>query len=377
LVAPLLHGRHQWRDGSTQAEPEPVDKPDPVVNSCKVCHEPGANRCSKCKLVYYCSRLCQSKDWASHKDACKPKAEVSTMERCAAIDSNLGANHKIKELRRLIHERPEEPSVYDQLSCELTDRGQPGDLELAVEMSTTAVSILNAVKERGLADYMEQGDGSAPAEVLAFENYLCKVYHQLARAYQLVARFHVSPPGVRGHGDLYAAEAALRAALVAVDGREWPLEWEAHSDLSRVLYALATTQVGKARQGQGGCQIAVLSVSKMGGAQIEEYEAYMREARQQAMLGVEKCPLTQGPMGRAKSYHELGVVLTGCASTELEGVKYQDALEAFESAVRIMPTDSMSVNKMQTLRMNMEMIQSRTANSAALVERNRLLPDPR
>jgi hypothetical protein len=54
-----------------------------------------------------------------------------------------------------------------------------------------------------------------------------------------------------------------------------------------------------------------------------------------------------------------------------------DALEAFESAVRIMPTDSMSVNKMQTLRMNLEMIQSRTANSAALVERNRLLPDAR
>jgi hypothetical protein len=35
---------YQWLDGSMHAETGPSDKPDPVVNCCKVCQKPGAKK---------------------------------------------------------------------------------------------------------------------------------------------------------------------------------------------------------------------------------------------------------------------------------------------------------------------------------------------
>ncbi|KAF9956529.1 hypothetical protein BGZ72_002700 [Mortierella alpina] len=39
---------------------------------CAVCKTPAITRCSRCKVVHYCSAVCQRKDWQSHKIACTP-----------------------------------------------------------------------------------------------------------------------------------------------------------------------------------------------------------------------------------------------------------------------------------------------------------------
>jgi hypothetical protein len=46
----------------------------PETNECteKDCVQFAEMRCSKCQLVYYCSRNCQSKDWSFHKLICMP-----------------------------------------------------------------------------------------------------------------------------------------------------------------------------------------------------------------------------------------------------------------------------------------------------------------
>ncbi|KAF9964125.1 hypothetical protein BGZ70_006923 [Mortierella alpina] len=41
---------------------------------CAVCKTPAITRCSRCKVVHYCSAVCQRKDWHSHKIACTPTA---------------------------------------------------------------------------------------------------------------------------------------------------------------------------------------------------------------------------------------------------------------------------------------------------------------
>ena len=46
----------------------------------KVCGRPGCNKdscamkCSKCRVIYYCGRECQTKDWKAHKRVCAQMA---------------------------------------------------------------------------------------------------------------------------------------------------------------------------------------------------------------------------------------------------------------------------------------------------------------
>ena len=35
-----------------------------------VCRKAGAQRCGRCKLIYYCSKECQAVDWKRHKHQC-------------------------------------------------------------------------------------------------------------------------------------------------------------------------------------------------------------------------------------------------------------------------------------------------------------------
>ena len=37
---------------------------------CEECGDPATQRCSKCKLAWYCSRDCQLRQWKKHKKLC-------------------------------------------------------------------------------------------------------------------------------------------------------------------------------------------------------------------------------------------------------------------------------------------------------------------
>ena len=38
---------------------------------CPACGKIATTKCTGCKLVYYCNRNCQKKDWKLHKSSCK------------------------------------------------------------------------------------------------------------------------------------------------------------------------------------------------------------------------------------------------------------------------------------------------------------------
>ena len=54
---------------------KPSSSDDAVV--CGNCgrHEPTMSSCSRCGLVFYCGRDCQSAHWKKHKPLCIPKAD--------------------------------------------------------------------------------------------------------------------------------------------------------------------------------------------------------------------------------------------------------------------------------------------------------------
>lgn len=39
---------------------------------CEVCQQPSKQKCSQCKLVFYCSSEHQKENWTSHKSSCIP-----------------------------------------------------------------------------------------------------------------------------------------------------------------------------------------------------------------------------------------------------------------------------------------------------------------
>lgn len=45
------------------------------IQKCGQCSEPAEKKCSNCILVFYCTRDCQVKHWASHKSFCKTNAK--------------------------------------------------------------------------------------------------------------------------------------------------------------------------------------------------------------------------------------------------------------------------------------------------------------
>ncbi len=53
-----------------ETEPLPVIK----IDECNTCGEASTTKCSACKLVFYCNRNCQTKDWKKHKKDC-PKLQ--------------------------------------------------------------------------------------------------------------------------------------------------------------------------------------------------------------------------------------------------------------------------------------------------------------
>ncbi|XP_076647141.1 zinc finger MYND-type containing 10 [Halictus rubicundus] len=61
-----------------------LDKLDCIdIKECCVCREVARKRCSKCKMVWYCGRECQVKDWEKHKVICD---KVTKTEECKQQD---------------------------------------------------------------------------------------------------------------------------------------------------------------------------------------------------------------------------------------------------------------------------------------------------
>ena len=64
-------------------------------NACNVCNSPSMYRCSRCKVMQYCSDACQYTDWKVHKLACKRYVE----DECSPVYS-----HPIQEVGKAVVE---------------------------------------------------------------------------------------------------------------------------------------------------------------------------------------------------------------------------------------------------------------------------------
>jgi hypothetical protein len=60
--------------------------------TCAECGETAAQRCSRCKSEWYCSRECQLKRWKQHKEMCIMMSKIRQDE-----EENTAAAAKIKE----------------------------------------------------------------------------------------------------------------------------------------------------------------------------------------------------------------------------------------------------------------------------------------
>ena len=51
-----------------------------IEMSCAQCHTTGFDlrKCSRCRLVHYCSKDCQAKNWPIHKSYCKYQEQNKT-----------------------------------------------------------------------------------------------------------------------------------------------------------------------------------------------------------------------------------------------------------------------------------------------------------
>lgn len=59
---------------SSAAESSKFSSKTVKLLGCMICRaQENLKKCSGCKVIYYCSRECQKKDWSSHKIICGPE----------------------------------------------------------------------------------------------------------------------------------------------------------------------------------------------------------------------------------------------------------------------------------------------------------------
>jgi len=72
--------------------------------TCPACGKIATTKCTGCKQVYYCNRVCQKKDWKLHKPSCK--ALAYRIGSSPELGNFLIANRNIKNGEVILHEAP-------------------------------------------------------------------------------------------------------------------------------------------------------------------------------------------------------------------------------------------------------------------------------
>ena len=67
--------------------------------SCPGCDQPGTNLCSACKATPYCGPICQTADWAHHKEECPGHLRKTGMAHLQKAEGFERANNNVQVLR--------------------------------------------------------------------------------------------------------------------------------------------------------------------------------------------------------------------------------------------------------------------------------------
>ena len=109
---------------------------DEVVATCSNpgCSHPGTNRCSACKTSPYCDPICQTADWAHHKEECPGhlrKVGIVHLDKAAGfyrgenwLQTLRYADLALTKLKQLKDRRLETVNIIDKaLSCKKRSPG--------------------------------------------------------------------------------------------------------------------------------------------------------------------------------------------------------------------------------------------------------------
>uniref|UniRef100_A0A8C2PHN5 Tudor domain containing 1 n=1 Tax=Capra hircus TaxID=9925 RepID=A0A8C2PHN5_CAPHI len=104
--------------------------------TCHRCGLFGSLRCSQCKQTYYCSSVCQRRDWAAHKIVCRPVQQNDcplrvTKERAVCADKIMFSDLRSQQLRKTM-----------EIKGTVTEFKHPGDFYVQL-YSSEALEYMN------------------------------------------------------------------------------------------------------------------------------------------------------------------------------------------------------------------------------------------
>ena len=106
--------------------------------ACPGCDHPGTNKCSACKTTLYCGQICQTADWAQHKEECPGHLRKIGMANLAKAEGFNAANNWPQALR------------YSDIAAkklkQLKDRPVE-DIDAALNYKFNALNMMNRQRE--------------------------------------------------------------------------------------------------------------------------------------------------------------------------------------------------------------------------------------